>query len=54
MQPFLAAGPPLRLLPLAIDDWDTGHELPDVVDGHIFSAHVFVRVENHGSDGPGS
>jgi hypothetical protein len=24
-----------------------------VVDGHIFGAHVFVRVENHGSEGPG-
>ncbi len=30
--------------PLAVDDWHAGHELPDVVDGSIFGATIFVRV----------
>lgn len=38
----------VRLLPLAIDDWDKGHELPDVVAGRIFGDRIFLRLENRG------
>jgi|AACY02.10.fsa_nt_gi hypothetical protein len=40
----------LRLLPLALDSWDAGHELPDVVGGRVFSQHIFVRLENRGTE----
>ena len=39
---------PIQLLPLAIDTWETGHELPDVVAGRVFGGHIFVRVHNGG------
>ena len=45
---LVAARAGLRLLPLAYDDWDTGHELPDLVDGRLFGDTIFVRVENRG------
>jgi hypothetical protein len=41
--------PRLRLLPLAIDDWNTGHELPDIVEGRLFGGHIFVKVQAGGS-----
>ena len=40
---------PLRLLPLAINDWATGHELPDIVAGRLFSGHILLKVENRGN-----
>ena len=36
--------------PLAIDDWDRGHELPDLVAGRFFGNHIFLRVENTGAE----
>ena len=42
--------PAIKLLPLALDDWDNGHELPDVVSGRIFGDRIFVRVENRGAE----
>ena len=53
MLPFLtlvvgvvaSAASNLRVLPLAVDDWNTGHELPDVVDGRLFGNIVFMRVQ---------
>lgn len=38
--------PAVGLLPLAVDDWDKGHELPDVVAGRIFGDRIFLRLEN--------
>jgi predicted esterase len=38
----------MRILPLAIDDWQTGHELPDVVEGRIFGEWIFLRIQNRG------
>lgn len=48
---FLAAGSldSVRLLPLAFDDWDKGHELPDVVSGRLFGDRIFLRLENRGT-----
>ena len=40
----------LRVLHLISDDWNRGHELPDVVSGRLFGALVFVRVENTGKE----
>ena len=41
---------PLRILPLFINSWDAGHELPDVVGGRLFSRYIFVRLENRGAE----
>jgi pimeloyl-ACP methyl ester carboxylesterase len=39
---------PIRPLPLAIDDWNKGHELPDIVDGRLFSQYIALGVRNLG------
>ena len=39
----------LEIFPhLAYDNWENGHELPDVVEGRIFSSIIFLRVVNKG------
>ena len=39
----------LEIFPLlAYDDWNTGHELPDVVEGRVFGGIIFLRVVNRG------
>ena len=43
-------GNDIGLIPLAVDDWDKGHELPDVVAGRIFGDRIFLRVENRGAE----
>lgn len=40
----------LRVLPMAYDSWNTGHDFPDVVAGRIFGGLIFLRVENRGKD----
>ena len=44
-----AASSPAWVIPLVEDDWHRGHELPDVVNGTIFSGHIFLRFRNIGS-----
>ena len=34
---------PLRVIPLAVDSWDHGHELPDLVEGRLFGKLIFLR-----------
>jgi serine/threonine protein kinase len=36
--------------PLAFDDWNHGHEVPDVVGGHIFGNVIFLRIFNSGRE----
>ena len=41
----------LKLLKLAENDWDYGHELPDLVMGRVFSEWIMVRVDNDQGSG---
>ena len=39
----------LEIFPhLNYDNWENGHELPDVVEGRVFSSIVFLRIVNKG------
>ena len=42
----------VRVIPPVEDSWELGHDLPDVVNGSLFSRHIFLRLQSRPSAPP--